>query len=227
MGRERKGFDRISGVKDPSLIVVATEGRDDEQKYFNAVRLKCHAIGSRLQLEVIPTNEHDRDPSHSSPKYVLDQLSSYKKKYGLNTHDELCMAIDRDKQSWTEAELSWVAAECSRKQFLLALSNPCFEIWLLLHLVDIDDYSEEQKANLLDNFRDGRYPYIKRELARVLSKAVSADLDIDDYWDNTSLAISRAATLDIAPAERWPNNLGSRVYLLMDKIMTSLDQENL
>jgi len=226
MGRERQGFNRISGIKDPSLIVIATEGRETEQQYFEAVRLKCVSIGSRLKVEVIPTHEHDRDPSHSSPKYVLDQLSSYKKKYGLNTHDELCMAIDRDKQSWTEAELSWVAAECSRKQFLLALSNPCFEVWLLLHLVDVDDYNNDKKARLLENLRDGRHAYIKHELARVLSKAVSSNIDLDDYWDNTSLAVSRAEAMDTAPTERWPNNLGSRVYLLMKKIMESLDSTN-
>lgn len=223
MGRERQAFNRISGIKDPSLIVIATEGRKTEQQYFEAVRTKCESLGSRLKVEVIPPDEHDRDPTHSSPKHVLDQLSSYKKQYGLNSHDELCMAIDRDKQSWTEAELSWVAAECSKKQFLLALSNPCFEIWLLLHLVDISTFSDDQKRRLLENRREGsRDSYIKLELSRMLEKAVISDLDIEDYWENTSLAIERAEELDVAPSERWPNDLGSRIYLLMKKIMVSI-----
>lgn len=225
MGRERQGFNRITGIKDPSLIVIATEGRKTEQQYFEAVRVKCESLGSRLKVEVIPPDEHDRDPSHSSPKHVLDQLSCYKKHYGLNVHDELCMVIDRDKQSWTEAELSWVATECTKKQFLLALSNPCFEIWLLLHLVDINDYSKEQKTSLLENRSvDGRKgnAYIKVELSNVLTKPVLADLDIEDYWAHTLLAIERAEALDSVPSERWPNGLGSRVYLLMRKVLESI-----
>lgn len=223
MGRERKGFNRISGVKDPSLIVIATEGQKDEQQYFEAVREKCESLGSRLKIEVIPPDGHDRHPSHSSPRHVLEQLSSYKKTYGLNTHDELCMAIDRDKQSWTEAELSWVAAECAKKQFLLALSNPSFEIWLLLHRVDTTDYNEAQKISLLENRRvASRGSYIKVELSNLLAKSVSADLDIEDYWDQTLLAIQRAEVLDVEPSERWPNNLGSRVYLLMKKVLESI-----
>lgn len=44
MGRERSHFSRISGVKDPSLIVIATEGQKDEQQYFEAVRTKCESL---------------------------------------------------------------------------------------------------------------------------------------------------------------------------------------
>jgi hypothetical protein len=56
----------------------------------------------------------------------------------------------------------------------------------------------------------------------MLEKAVISDLDIEDYWENTSLAIERAEELDVAPSERWPNDLGSRIYLLMKKIMVSI-----
>lgn len=103
MGRERRNFNRVSGIKNPALIVIATEGRKTEQQYFCAVAAKCDVIASRLKIEVIPPDDHDRDPSHSSPRHVLQQLSKYRQKYGLNAHDELCMIIDRDAQSWDEA----------------------------------------------------------------------------------------------------------------------------
>ncbi len=34
MPRERREFDRRSGVKDPSLIVIACEGEKTEQQYI-------------------------------------------------------------------------------------------------------------------------------------------------------------------------------------------------
>ena len=36
---------------------------------------------------------------------------------------------------------------------------------------------------------------------------------------NISVAIERAAALDVSPADRWPNTLGTRVYLLAKSIL--------
>lgn len=227
MGRERRSFHRISGIKNPSLIVIATEGEKTEQQYFSAVGVKCEAISSRLKIEVIPPDEHERVPGDSAPKHVLAQLSGYKKKYGLNAHDDLCMVIDRDAQSWTEAELSFVAAECTKKQFLLALSNPCFELWLLVHLININEYSDDEKSQLLENKRKaGRKNYLKAEVKRLVPEFNPSNLDIEHFWEHTNLAIERAEALDIAPLDRWPNSLGSRVYLLMKKIIAAMNDGN-
>lgn len=57
MPRERREFDRRSGVKDPSLIVIACEGEKTEQDYFNSISELCDELGSRLQLKVLPPRE--------------------------------------------------------------------------------------------------------------------------------------------------------------------------
>jgi len=149
---------------------------------------------------------------------VLDQLNQYKKEFGLNVHDELCMVIDRDKQSWTEAELATVAQKCAQKQFLLALSNPAFELWLILHFKDLDTSSDGEKAKFLEN----KNQCLKKELKNLLSGFNPSHLNFDDFWQHINLAIQRAERLDTEPQDRWPNQLGSRVYLLMKKIMLSM-----
>jgi hypothetical protein len=215
MARERRDFNRISGVRDPSLIVIATEGEKTEQQYFAGLKQKCINNSSRIKLEILPP----RLAGKSSPKYVLDQLSQYKNDYGLNKYDELCMVIDRDKQSWTKAELATVARQCAQKQFLLALSNPAFEFWLLLHLKDLNTYTAEEKKELLEN----KGQYLKKELKLLLTGFNSSKLNFDDFWQLIPLAIQRAETLDTLPQDRWPNELGSRVYLLMKKIMLTIE----
>lgn len=215
MARERRDFNRISGILDPSLIVIATEGEKTEQQYFAALKNKCGEFASKIQIEILPP----RLAGNSSPKQVLEQLNQYKKEYGLNSHDELCMVIDRDKQSWTEAELATVAQQCAQKQFLLALSNPAFEFWLILHLKDLNAYSEEEKAELLKN----KNQYLKKELKVLLTSFNPSKLDFDDFWHHINLAIQRADALDTLPQDRWPNELGSRVYLLVRKIMLTID----
>ncbi|WP_448217621.1 hypothetical protein [Endozoicomonas sp. 2B-B] len=78
MARESRSFTRISGVRDPSLIVIACEGAATEPVYFRGVADKSDALGSRLKLKVLPP----REANLSAPKYVLQQMNTYKKEFG-------------------------------------------------------------------------------------------------------------------------------------------------
>lgn len=214
MPRERRDFIRISGIRDPSLIVIATEGEKTEQQYFEGLQEKCETSPSRIHLKIL----EPRTTGHSSPKYVLSQLSDYKKEFGLNSNDELCMVIDRDSQSWTEAELSLVAAQCESKQFVLALSNPCFEVWLLLHIKDIDEYSQQEISDLFSNKNEA----LKKEIRKLLGQYNPSNLNFSDFIESIDTAIHRASVLDTDPQARWPNNFGTRVYVPVKKIMESM-----
>lgn len=51
MPRERREFDRRSGVKDPSLIVIACEGEKTEQDYFNSISELCDELDHVYNLK--------------------------------------------------------------------------------------------------------------------------------------------------------------------------------
>jgi hypothetical protein len=201
MPREARNFTRISGTKDPSLIIIAMEGARTEQDYFAGVNDKCEENQSRLKFKLLPP----RVNTVSAPKYVLAQMDEYKKEFGINKDDELCLVIDRDRQSWGEAALADIAQQCDAKQYLLALSNPCFELWLILHHLDVANSDQEIKSNLLDN----RNQYSKQKLRELLGGYNPSNLQIDDFWADTAIAIERAKNLDIEPKNRWPNDLGT------------------
>ncbi|WP_321275953.1 RloB family protein [Thiomicrorhabdus indica] len=209
MPRVKRDFNRISGVRDPSLIVIAFEGEVTELRYFEGVKDKLDEIESKLKIEPLPARKN-----LSSPKHVLEQMNAYRKKYGIGKDDELCLVIDRDKQSWEESEIALVAQECAQKEYLLALSNPCFELWLLLHHQDVATQSEELKQRILEN----RSQFIKSHLSTVMGGFNTANMNIDRFWAQTELAIERARILDVDPSDRWPNGLATRVYLIMEKV---------
>lgn len=39
-----------------------------------------------------------------------------------------------------------------------------------------------------------------------------------NFWSHTDTAIARAQALDTEPGSRWPTTLGTRVYLILQKI---------
>lgn len=218
MARQRRNFDRISGVRNPSVIIVATEGRVTEPQYFYGVIDKLEERGSQLRLTLIPPGEDNK----SSPKHVLDRLDNYTKEYGLDDDDDLFLVIDRDR--WQPQELSVVAQDCANKGYSLCLSNPCFELWLYLHHVDIVSLPENEQLALLENKSHPRQnrSYIKAKLSDVSGGFNSAKIRIDDFWSLTDTAIERAKELEQNPKARWPNGLGTRVYILMEKVLAAL-----
>ncbi len=145
-------------------------------------------------------------------------MDNYRKEFGINSYDELCLVIDRDKQSWSEGHISDIARHCSAKKYLLAVSNPSFELWLLLHHLDISSATERDKELVLENKRG----YMKRKIREVIGSYNPARIDIHDFWEITNIAIERARNLDTNPEERWPNSIGSRIYILLNKILDSI-----
>ena len=84
---------------------------------------------------------------------MLDRLDEYSKEYDLTREDERWLMLDTDH--WVESShvpnFAHVCAEAPKKGFQLAHSNPCFEIWLLLHVRALD--AGEQFSTCADVLR--------------------------------------------------------------------------
>jgi hypothetical protein len=196
-----KPFTRRSGFRDATLIVIATEGDRTEPIYFDGLKEKFHKPS--LHLEVLKRT----DPSLSSPEHVLRELDGFKREYKLGKDDELWMVVDRDR--WPELTLSEVARQCEQKRFYIAVSNPCFELWLLLHHTDLPSFTTSPTS---------------REMEEMLRSAIGAynknNPAIENLIPGIRVAIERAEILDENPADRWPQRTGTRVYLLARKIVS-------
>ncbi len=125
-GRKPRPLNRkISHLRDTKLIIIAAEGRKTEKQYFGI--FKNH----RVQVVVIPS-----DDNRSAPEYILARLNGYTEEYQIGENDELWLMVDTDR--WGAKKLSEICQEAVKKNYLLAISNPCFEVWLYLHLREID-----------------------------------------------------------------------------------------
>lgn len=209
MGRERREFSRTSGLLDPKLIVIATEGHLTETKYFEELSSHCRNVSpAGARVLVLERTE----PGESAPNHVFSKLTDYEKKNGMGAEDEFWMVIDRDR--WTDAMLAQLAQLCDQKQFQFAMSNPCFELWLLLHHLDpaslqMDEF--ELKVSSPANTKASVREYVEG--------FDHTDLKFDDFKDGVVDAVLRCEILDVDKAARWPNTVGSRVYRLVQKLL--------
>lgn len=208
--------ERHEAFRDARIIVIASEGKDTERIYFQA--LASEYANPRVHVHILERGEDEQN--NSSPEHVLKQLNDYKRGYSLEEDDELWLVIDKDR--WTEAMLSHVAAECAQNDFMhMALSNPCFELWLLLHLVDATSLTSEEQEQWMKNDRSSRRtdPYLKVRLRQAMGSYNESNYDAQILIPHVEIAIERARVLDDNPADRWPQTLGTRVCQLAESVI--------
>ena len=145
----------------------------------------------RLHIEVITRD----DASASSPMSVLGTLDRFAVEFMLRDGDQLWLVVDRDSQSWKPREMADVARSSGQKHYFLAVSNPCFEVWLLVHFEDLSPQSAKRKKELFEN----KSGLLKTEVNRFLAPQKEY---IDHFEPHTALAIERSKALDTKPRER-------------------------
>lgn len=208
--------ERREAFRDARLIVIASEGKDTERIYFEA--LAKEYTNPRVHVHILGRSEAEQN--NSSPEHVLKQLNYYKEQYELEADDELWLVVDKDR--WTVAMLSRVATECSQELAMhMALSNPCFELWLLLHIEDAPSLTPEEQMLWMENRRKSKNadPYLKVRLRQKMGSYHESSYDALSLIVHVEDAIERARALDKNPTDRWPQTLGSRVYLLAESVM--------
>ena len=249
MSRRNKGWERKSKgqVKDSrKVFVIATEGAETEPAYFDLLdayvqanptlntRVKVltlrRAIIDDKDVKALQQKRKMGEPTSkdSAPDFVLQQLENFFEKTALKDDDELWCIVDRDRWTIRPSQkglgLKGIARECLKRGYNFCLSNPYFELWLLLHIKDLNDYSIEEQTDLLKNKKGNRSKTpLERELSQYLSNGYNKSrLNTSDFIPNIEKAIKQAKLLDTNPVARWVENaLYTKVYSLVEKIIKS------
>jgi hypothetical protein len=119
-----------------------------------------------VEIEVV-----QKLPGDSEPIAVLRNLENYiKNKYDFNEGtDILWLVIDRESVEARKNNIKKIVPECHKKGYSIALSNPLFEFWLLLHVTSIEKYNpkiifKNEWVNASKNRR-----FIDKELSNILT----------------------------------------------------------
>jgi len=142
-----------------------------------------------------------------------------------STHpkDRFGMLIDRDRLSHVcKKQLAKINDECVKRDFVFCLSNPCFELWLYLHKVDVAaTASATEQRKMLVNQKTGNDTYMA-SLVRARCghrKEISQVCFQKNYLKNVEKAIARVAGLkNKMPAllDHIGTNVGELVSEMLD-----------
>jgi hypothetical protein len=185
--------------RDDRLFFIACDDTFAPAQYFSFFRLP------RIKIEVVPTID---GTSHA--RHVLDRLMEFSSKR-FSTHDERWMILDTDHLTQPNHIRGFVGAlkSAERLGVKVALSRPCFELWLLLHHCD-----ERNIANLRTASE------VETALRSALGEYNKLHLKEEHYPYNLVLAASkRARRLDRSVSGGMiPEANTTRIYQILNAI---------
>jgi hypothetical protein len=181
-------------------LLVICEGRSTEPTYFRALRTAFR--NSLLEVEI--------EKGGATPKTLVERAAARKRQAvreakrerdGFLAYDEVWCVFDVDEHPY----LPDANQQARDHGIELAVSNPCFELWALLHF-------QEQSAFLERGTARSR---LRRHLPGY-EKALPFDC-LRPYYVR---AVARAANLDrrCATAGRPGDNPSTGVYRLTERI---------
>jgi hypothetical protein len=177
--------------------IVATEGECTERIYFEAFRDQNYR--KNIFIQILATKD-----GNSSPEQVLARLQKFAREQAFDPNrDECWLVVDYD--SWGDAKLDAVYAECEEYGYKLAVTNPCFELWLNFH--QKNPKSPKRCSDCI------------AELQKLLGDYEKHNFDVGKLLPSIQHAIKTASHLDAEPTEPYPKQTGSRVYLLVEKLI--------
>ncbi len=128
-------FTRRSASREAKSIYIFGEGVSREYHYF----LYFKEIDTRINIEIYPLNETEDNSPKGLFKIATDCIIKSElnpnPKYEFIENDEVWIVLDTDKDKFVsrEKQIIELRADCTKLNWFVAQSNPCFEVWLYYH----------------------------------------------------------------------------------------------
>ena len=199
MARKPRPLKRDSdSFRDDRLFIIACDDTYAVEQYFGFFKI------SRIKVHVVPT------PLDSNACHALDVLDRLKE-IDHTEDDERWLLLDTDHYTQGTHLKNFTSAlkEANDADINIALSKPCFELWLLLHH-EIDKATAVNLQNAQETealLRKTLGEYSKRKLKQPHFPLATV-----------KHACRSASLLDENNYELIPQNNTSRVYLLWQAI---------
>jgi hypothetical protein len=197
MPRKNRSYKRGEPHRDATLFVIACEGAVREKEYFEHLG----EYSSRIRIKVL-----DQDGGHkSAPKWIQDAAARYVDETGLKVEDQLWLVMDIDR--WKIDAFHEMQQICvAQGNWNLALSNPCFEVWLYMHVDDIRNCQATDCQGL------------KRALATIIKGGYNKATFIKLIRD----AHHRSSQLDMNSDHFMPDFMRTKMHRLSGQLLDAI-----
>lgn len=196
MPKQNRSYKKGNPFRDARLFVIVAEGirEEDYFQWFNA-------RSSRIQVLII-----DRIENESAPKLFIDRIDRAEKEgvYSPAAEDHVWFVCDVDR--WRK-QIEELKEDCQQNaNWNIAVSNPCFEVWLHFHSGAIDIPLETSC----------------QKLKELLPQSAVKEFNLEKYCSLIVKAAENARKADSRPDAFFPDRMQTKVYQLAESMLNVL-----
>jgi hypothetical protein len=134
-----------------------TEGKNTEPDYFDELKRRCG--DALIAIEIVGDAGVPRTIAETAIKHAAKR--GRKKRDSYEENDQVWAVFDRDAHPFVKESVAF----CKGKGVKVALSTPCFEIWLVLHFESYDKPDDGHVVQKYLESLDPTYDSKKRKIA--------------------------------------------------------------
>jgi len=187
--RENRGVRRQPVARSRRTFLIYCGALRTERDYFDGFRERVRQGNVTLKVR-----QEGIDPAA-----VVRAAAGYRDR-SPDRFDEVWCVVDTDQY-----DIDAAVVEARRCSVQLAVSNPCFELWLLLHLADCRAFCRDRKE-------------VERRLHKHVPTYDKRRLNFADFAPGVNNAIKRARDLDPTGTEHG-RNPWTNVWQLVERIL--------
>lgn len=131
--RGRRTLQRRAPTRTPKRkFFIYSEGKNTEPDYFRA--LKGEFLGALVDIEIIEAAGVPMTIAKKACHQAGEMARRGKRRSSFEEGDEIWAVFDRDEHHCVPQAIK----QCEYSKVGVAFSDPCFELWLILHHCDFD-----------------------------------------------------------------------------------------
>lgn len=226
------------------IIFLSCEGSVTEEEYIEILSQIYDGVKNRVQLISVAedeihtrprkrTREQNQVLGKSKPWQLVERIDKFKSEkesiyeFSKYPEDEFWIVSDVDDNLDNhKIEFQNAINECDEKGYKYAISNPFFEIWLLLHHDEVTEedkkyaVTEEHMYEATDHFRI-------RLAEQGAALKEQKHLQLEHYSDEkVKMAVQRAKDLVNGKDEKIPSEYGTYVYKIVEEILDVVEKKS-
>lgn len=121
-------------------FIIYCEGKNTEPEYFRAIGK--HMPGALVDLEIVEAAGSPMTIAERACNRATALKQSARRGSSFEAEDQVWAVFDRD----THPKVKEAFDRCEASRVEVALSDPCFELWLILHFEDFDRPDDHHKV---------------------------------------------------------------------------------
>ena len=186
-----------------SKILIITEGHVEES-YFKAINNFYKKNYRKRIIEIKPVCSGYGTDVKNIIRFAIDE----KKKYDSDEFKSVWCVFDTDRGNNTETNLLEGLSQAYKNKIKIAISNPCFEVWILMHY--------ERTSSLISNGQKAK-TILKTKIQDYNSSKNYFQINenvFTELLERLSEAITNAELIDKKHNKTYPERYEKDIYLI-------------